>query len=181
MTTTLSAFIRRPTEATARSGESNHALPLYEGCDSILTSTRDQATGKPCANPFAGHSRGEAVSPPRGAMPFGKYYGVLTPQERYRALCSSYIRYTTSTHVSVYPNPCNLDFICASTIVYSAKQVFLTERFDEGLMVLRRILGWDMIDMTYTSMKVSEAGSYRWDGRPLVDRPPFDDLSEQAR
>lgn len=47
-------------------------------------------------------------------------------------------------------------------------------------MALRRVLGWSMIDMTYMSMKVSKVGSKRWDGKPLVDRPSFDDLPEKA-
>ena len=70
---------------------------------------------------------------------------------------------------------------CIPRLPYSARQIVLTEQFDEGLMVLRRLLGWDMIDMTYAKMKVSTEGYTRWDGKQLVARPSFDDLSKQAR
>lgn len=64
---------------------------------------------------------------------------------------------------------------------YSARQIVLTERFDEGMMVLRRLLGWDMIDMTYAKMKVSSAGYVRGNGKKLVETPHFDDLPKKAR
>ena len=64
---------------------------------------------------------------------------------------------------------------------YTARQIVLTDKFDEGLLVLRRLLGWDMIDMTYAKMKISTAGYTRWDGKLLVEKPSFDDLPEQAR
>lgn len=64
---------------------------------------------------------------------------------------------------------------------YSARKIFLTERFDEGLMALRRLLGWSMIDMTYMKLIQTKAGSKRWDGKPFVDRPSFEELPEQAR
>ncbi len=56
------------------------------------------------------------------------------------------------------------------------KQVFLTERFDEGLMIMRRLLGWDMIDMTYSRMMETKAGARRWDGKELKNVPKWDDL-----
>lgn len=56
--------------------------------------------------------------------------------------------------------------------------MILTEEFDEGLMVLRRLLGWDMIDMTYCSMYKTKKGATRYDGKPLVDVPRFEDLSK---
>lgn len=64
---------------------------------------------------------------------------------------------------------------------YFARKIFLTERFDEGLMVLRRILGWSMIDMTYMKLNQTKAGVRRYDGKPLLDPPAFDDLPEKAR
>lgn len=60
-------------------------------------------------------------------------------------------------------------------------KIFLTERYEEGLMVLRRILGWDMIDMTYLPMKVTEAGEKRWDGKRLANKPSFDELPKKVR
>lgn len=59
--------------------------------------------------------------------------------------------------------------------------MLLTDRFDEGLMVLRRLLGWSMIDMTYMMLNETTMGSSGWDDKPVVGRPSFDDLSEQAR
>ncbi|CAM9713781.1 unnamed protein product [Laminaria digitata] len=61
------------------------------------------------------------------------------------------------------------------------KLIILTEEFDEGMMVLRRLLGWSMIDMTYSSMYKTEKGSVRYDGKKLVDVPHFDDLPQQTR
>eukprot|EP00904_Undaria_pinnatifida_P012460 jgi/Undpi1/8344/HiC_scaffold_25.g10812.m2 len=63
----------------------------------------------------------------------------------------------------------------------SFKLIFLTDRFDEGLMILRRILGWSMIDMTYITLNETKAGSRRWDGKPFVDTPSFDDLPEKVQ
>ena len=48
-------------------------------------------------------------------------------------------------------------------------------------MVLRLILGWSMIDMTYMALNQTKAGLRRWDGKPFVDTPSFDDLPEKAR
>ena len=47
-------------------------------------------------------------------------------------------------------------------------------------MVLRRLLGWNMIDMTYMTLNETKAGLLRWDGKPFVNRPSFDDVPEQA-
>lgn len=60
-------------------------------------------------------------------------------------------------------------------------KIILTEEFDEGLMVLRRLLGWEMMDMTYVSMYKTVNGAHRFDGKPLVSSPRFDDLPEQVR
>lgn len=60
-------------------------------------------------------------------------------------------------------------------------KVMLTEEVDEGLMVLRRLLKWDMVDMTYLSMYKTTKGSTRYDGKELVDTPHFDDLPEHVR
>lgn len=48
-------------------------------------------------------------------------------------------------------------------------------------MVLRRLLGWSMIDMTYSSMYKTKKGATRFDGKKLVDVPHFDDLPQQVR
>ena len=55
-------------------------------------------------------------------------------------------------------------------------QVILTEAFDEGLMVLRRLMGWEMIDMTYSRMMETKAGSRRWDGKEMKNVPHFHEL-----
>ena len=49
------------------------------------------------------------------------------------------------------------------------------------MMVLRRLLGWSMIDMTYSSMYKTKKGSTRFDGKQLVDVPHFDDLPQKVR
>eukprot|EP00904_Undaria_pinnatifida_P006312 jgi/Undpi1/2810/HiC_scaffold_14.g06187.m1 len=59
--------------------------------------------------------------------------------------------------------------------------IILTEAFDEGLMVLRRLMGWEMIDMTYARMMETKAGSRRWDGKDLKNVPHFDDLSQERK
>ena len=57
----------------------------------------------------------------------------------------------------------------------------LTERLDEGLLVLRHMLHWHLIDLTYCDLNETKAGTKRWDGKPFVDRPAFDSLPEEAR
>lgn len=57
----------------------------------------------------------------------------------------------------------------------------LTERLDEGLLVLRHMLHWHLIDLTYCDLNETKAGTRRWDGKPFVDRPDFDSLPEKAR
>ncbi|CAN0564455.1 unnamed protein product, partial [Ectocarpus sp. 12 AP-2014] len=51
------------------------------------------------------------------------------------------------------------------------KMVLLTERFDEGLALLQRMLQWDPIDMTYCKMLQTKKGEMRWDGKPLENVP----------
>ena len=64
-------------------------------------------------------------------------------------------------------------------------QVFLGEEFDEGLMVLRRLLGWHMIDVTYTNkLNISEKSKSFWvneKGEEVHTRPRFVDLSVSVR
>lgn len=60
---------------------------------------------------------------------------------------------------------------------HSYCQILLTEQFDEGLMVMRRMLGWGMIDMTYARMMETKSGTRRWDGKELKDVPHFEDLT----
>lgn len=55
----------------------------------------------------------------------------------------------------------------------------LTERFDEGLCLLRRLMGWHLIDITYT--RCNETGStITWkmskDGSKVFRRPHFEEL-----
>ncbi|CAM9357794.1 unnamed protein product [Ectocarpus fasciculatus] len=61
------------------------------------------------------------------------------------------------------------------------KLVMLTERMDESLAILRRLLGWHMIDVTYASLNETRAGARRYDGKPLTDRPDFCDLSKEVQ
>ncbi|CAN0110303.1 unnamed protein product [Discosporangium mesarthrocarpum] len=58
------------------------------------------------------------------------------------------------------------------------KMVILTERFDEGLALLQRMLGWDPIDITYCKMLQTKKGERRWDGKPLENVPKASDLPE---
>lgn len=48
-------------------------------------------------------------------------------------------------------------------------------------MVLKRLLKWDMVDMTCLSMYKTAQGSRRYDGKELVNAPPFDDLPEHMK
>lgn len=61
------------------------------------------------------------------------------------------------------------------------RKVLLTEQFDEGLMVLRRMLEWDMIDLTYVALFKTKAGNRRYDGKQLVDVPDFDSLRPEVK
>ncbi|CAN0247968.1 unnamed protein product [Ectocarpus sp. 4 AP-2014] len=56
--------------------------------------------------------------------------------------------------------------------------VILTEEFDSGQMTLRRLMGWDMIDMIYSVMMKTKKGVVRWDNKPLVDVPRFASLPQ---
>lgn len=47
-------------------------------------------------------------------------------------------------------------------------------------MVLRRLLDWQMIDMTYSVMYKTEDGSKRYDGKRLVNKPRFEDLPQNV-
>lgn len=60
-------------------------------------------------------------------------------------------------------------------------QVLLTERFDEGLALLQRMLQWDPIDMTYCKMLQTKKGEMRWDGKPLENVPKISDLAPEVR
>lgn len=59
-------------------------------------------------------------------------------------------------------------------------QILLTERFDEGLLLLRHMLGWSLIDLTYFSLNKNKEGTRRWDGKLLAGEPHFDDLSQEV-
>lgn len=56
----------------------------------------------------------------------------------------------------------------------------LTERLDEGLMLLRHLLNWRMIDITYMTLNKTVKGRRRWDGKPFIDRPEFEDLPKEV-
>lgn len=45
-------------------------------------------------------------------------------------------------------------------------------------MMLRRLMGWDMIDVTYSVMMETKKGAKRWDDKVLVDVPAFDSLRQ---
>ncbi|CAM9404641.1 unnamed protein product [Ascophyllum nodosum] len=64
-------------------------------------------------------------------------------------------------------------------------QVFLGEAFEEGLMVLRRLLGWHMIDVTYKNkLNISGKTKSFWvndKGENVHTRPRFVDLSISAQ
>ena len=64
-------------------------------------------------------------------------------------------------------------------------QVFLGEAFEEGLMVLRRLLGWHMIDVTYKNkLNISGKTKSFWvndKGENVHTRPRFVDLSISVR
>lgn len=53
-------------------------------------------------------------------------------------------------------------------------QVLLTEKFDESLMIMRHILGWHLIDMTYVYL--NQTAGLKKRGEVLKDRSPFDNL-----
>lgn len=60
----------------------------------------------------------------------------------------------------------------------------LTERFDEGLMLLRRIMRWHFIDATYVSLNPSRpttTGRISKEGTEVFTRPHYDDLSPDVR
>ncbi|CAM9489080.1 unnamed protein product, partial [Scytosiphon promiscuus] len=59
--------------------------------------------------------------------------------------------------------------------------IILTDRFDDGLLVLRRMLQWDMIDITYCELNETKEGQKRWDGLPFVNRPHFDSLPKEVQ
>lgn len=62
----------------------------------------------------------------------------------------------------------------------TTNQVLLTERFDEGLALLQRMLQWDPIDMTYCKMLQTKKGERRWDGKPLQNVPKISDLAPEV-
>ncbi|CAM9665132.1 unnamed protein product [Ascophyllum nodosum] len=60
------------------------------------------------------------------------------------------------------------------------KMVLLTERFDEGLALLQKMLGWEPIDMTYCKMLQTKKGEKRWDGKPLQNVPKASELPPEV-
>lgn len=73
------------------------------------------------------------------------------------------------------------DFMTVSVCLLHVFKVLLTERLEEGLMVLRRMFQWHMIDMVYFTLNETKTGERRWDSKPVINRPSFDSLPEKAR
>eukprot|EP00904_Undaria_pinnatifida_P009917 jgi/Undpi1/6055/HiC_scaffold_20.g08540.m1 len=62
------------------------------------------------------------------------------------------------------------------------KLVLLTDRFDEGLMLMRNLFGWDMIDLSYAIL--NQTSTTTMGGKKLgaqEHRPTFDELSIEAQ
>eukprot|EP00045_Choanoeca_perplexa_P014006 m.162483 g.162483 ORF g.162483 m.162483 type:complete len:1196 (+) comp16533_c0_seq1:148-3735(+) len=61
--------------------------------------------------------------------------------------------------------------------------MLLSERFEEGLVLLRRLFNWDPLDITYVRLldSHSTAGSRRWDGRRLDPTPRIPALPKAAQ
>lgn len=61
----------------------------------------------------------------------------------------------------------------------------LTERFDEGILLLRRLMGWHMIDVAYVPVNESKRSKSSWVARDGTEvrgrRPHFDDLPREVR
>lgn len=86
----------------------------------------------------------------------------------------------------IYVNPLCFPFRTLSPLrrsTYSflrCPKTMLTEAVDEGLVLLGRILGWDMIDLTYASMLRTREGVRRWDDKPLTRVPKVEELDEEV-
>ena len=61
--------------------------------------------------------------------------------------------------------------------------IVLMERFDEGLLLLKRLLGWDTVDLTYVKINDSHQGLLRrsWDGLTVTPSPKVSELSVATR
>ncbi|CAM9464061.1 unnamed protein product [Phaeothamnion confervicola] len=84
--------------------------------------------------------------------------------------------------------------LCAEFGIYGPRQLdrfikndlpkftlmMLTEKFDEGVVLLAHMFGWDLIDVTYSSMLENKEGAVRWDGKPLRKAPKFEELSSEV-
>eukprot|EP00752_Nemacystus_decipiens_P001803 g1742.t1 len=57
----------------------------------------------------------------------------------------------------------------------------LTENVDEGLVLLGKVMGWDLIDLTYASLLEARDGATRWDDKPVTKAPRPKDLHRTAR
>lgn len=57
----------------------------------------------------------------------------------------------------------------------------LTEEIDEGLVLLGKILGWDLIDLTYASLLENRDGFVRWDDKKVLKAPKPEDLDKNVR
>ncbi|CAM9307103.1 unnamed protein product [Ectocarpus sp. 4 AP-2014] len=84
--------------------------------------------------------------------------------ERLRGLGCKEFGVTTATELE--------DFIDQE--IPEFKLVLVTERFDESLMVMRSLLGWDLIDMTYVSVNRSSGRKGKFG--VSKERVPFNEL-----
>ena len=64
---------------------------------------------------------------------------------------------------------------------YLCFQVIITERFDEGLLLLRQMLRWELIDLTYVVVNETKDSNKANNGKSFVNPPDFDDLPRKAR
>lgn len=64
---------------------------------------------------------------------------------------------------------------------YIYVQVMVTERFDEGLLLLGQMLRWELIDLTYVVVNETKEGNKAINGVSFVNPPDFEDLPQEAR
>lgn len=60
----------------------------------------------------------------------------------------------------------------------------LTEALDEGLLVLRHLMRWHMIDVAYVKMRESGRPKTEWtaaNGTTVATRPDYHDLPVEVR
>ncbi|CAM9218683.1 unnamed protein product [Phaeothamnion confervicola] len=56
------------------------------------------------------------------------------------------------------------------------------EAFDEGLVMLARLMRWELVDVLYYKPSLINDGTLtRWDGRPITQEPLLEDLAPTVR